>query len=84
MTDDEKLSLTAELLAINQALNQVLAHLARASGDADQFLRQELERGLVGMKATNLWSTPPERREAVLADAEARFSDIVMSAKPKN
>lgn len=76
-------ALIAEFLALNQALIEVLRNQAQASGDSSRFLREALERGLAAMKATNLWSTPEERREAVLADAEARFSEIVTAASPK-
>lgn len=74
--------LMAEFLAINTALTGILQTLCQASGEPKAYLAAQLERGLLAIHKTNLWSIPDDRKEAVAINAEGRFSEIIASAKP--
>jgi hypothetical protein len=79
--DQFKNDLTAELLALNTAVHQLLDQAAEKSGNRKAYLSAVLERGLEAIGTTNLWSTPENQREAVYESARARFSDIVASIR---
>lgn len=72
----------AEFAVLNAAIIAALKHLAETQQDPASFLQQIHDRALRGFNATNYWSVPAERREALLANIEARWDDLIASVKP--
>lgn len=67
----------AELAAQNMAIMKALSGLAAIVGDREEYKRTLLEAGLRDLPTTDYWSVPAERKEAFLAQVEARYTALI-------
>lgn len=71
----------AEMAAMNAGVVALFNTLLVHSGDAERraLLSFIHDAGLKGVRETRYWSVAADRRDAVVAKAEARWSDLVTS-----
>lgn len=71
--------LLAELAVLNAGVITVLRLAAMGAPDPDAFCAAIQAAGHQGLRHGNYYSIPPERRDAFLANVEARWDDLITS-----
>lgn len=71
----------AEFAALNMLTMQTLRLIAMQKPDPRAFLAGLLETGLQNLAATNYSSVPPERKAALLENARARYTDMIVGIR---
>lgn len=73
--------LIAELAALNMAVMRALSAVAFLSGDKRGYLSHVLDAGLRDLEKTHYPNVPPERLEAFVEKARARYTDLIVGIR---